>query len=273
MDLATRGKILELRQSHSIRAIAAKVGVSRMKVFRVAGPQGSRANHVERNSEIRQLRSQGRSYAEVAQVVGLSKRRVWAICQTACFLAIIACVGCDGVTSKRVRPLPQPQAEAPQVSIPASIRQKNWEGPLRQGSCVYASLTTHSRWQNNFELADWCRKQGDGEYGDRLKKKLDAIGVRHASTEQASVEFLDWCAATRRGCILWWKPSHCCTFAGYVVRNGTVYCAIIDNNHPGTFELTERSQFIRLWSGYGGFGLAVLGSPASPLPWLSYESY
>jgi hypothetical protein len=273
MDLATRGKILELRQSHTIRAIAAKVGVSRMQVFRVAGPQGLRENHVERNASIRSLRREGRSYSQVAELVGLSKRSIYRICQATCLLLSLSLVGCDEISTKRVRALPEQPAEAPQVSIPAPIRQTNWRGPLGQGSCVYASLTTHTRWQNNFELADWCRKQGDGEYGDRLKKKLDAIGVKHASTEQASVEFLDWCAATRRGCILWWKPSHCCTFAGYVVRNGVTYCAIIDNNQPGTIELTERGQFLRLWAGYGGFGLAILGAPASPLPWLSYEFY
>jgi len=273
MDLATRGKILELRKSDSIRSIAQKVGVPQTKVFRTVGPIGSKTNHQSRNSEIVSLRKEGRSFSEVARLVGLSKRRVWGICQTACLLLSLSLAGCDEIAPKRARALPEQPPEAPQVSIPAPIRQTNWRGPLGQGSCVYASLTTHTRWQNNFELSDWCRKQGDGEYGDRLKKKLDSIGVKHASTEQASIEFLDWCAATRRGCILWWKPSHCCTFAGYVVRDGVTYCAIIDNNQPGTFELTERSQFIRLWAGYGGFGLAVLGSPASPLPWLSYESY
>ncbi len=273
MDLATRGKILELRKCESIRAIAQKVGVPQTKVFRTVGPSGSKTNHQSRNSEIISLRREGRSFSEVARLVGLSKRRVWGICQAACLLFCVLLVGCDEIASKRVRALPAQQAEAPQVALPASLHQKNWRGPLKQGSCVYASLTTHSRWQNNFELAGWCEQQGDGEYGDRLKKKLDSIGVKHASTEQASTEFLDWCAATRRGCILWWKPSHCCTFAGYVVRNGVTYCAVLDNNYPGEIEYHERTQFVRLWAGYGGFGLAVLGAPASPLPWLSYESY
>lgn len=272
MDLVLRGKILALRQTESIRTIAKKVGVPQTKVFRTVGPCGRKESQAKRNAEIIALRREGLSFAEVARVVGISKRRAWGICKTFLLVSLLF-AGCEDKASKRVRALPQQQPEAPQVSIPASLRAKNWLGPQRQGSCVYASLTTHTRWQNNFELADWCKKQGDGEYADRLKRKLDSIGVKHASTEQASVEFLDWCASTRRGCVLWWKPSHCCTFAGYVVRNGVTYCAIIDNNQPGSFELTERSQFIRLWAGYGGFGLAVLGSPASPLPWLSYESY
>lgn len=272
MDLAKRGEILDLRRSQSLRSVAEKVGVSRMQVFRVAGKSDSHESRQARNEDIKKLRRSGKSLSEISLIVGLDRSGVCRICQALCFFVIVFFAGCDS-TAKRVRPLPTQPPEAPQVSIPSPLRQTNWRGPQKQGSCVYASLTTHSRWQNNFALADWCKKQGDGEYGDRLKKKLDAIGIRHASTEQASTDFLDWCASTRRGCILWWKPSHCCTFAGYVVKNGVTYCAIIDNNQPGQFELTERSQFVRLWAGYGGFGLAVLGSPASPLPWLSYETY
>jgi hypothetical protein len=49
------------------------------------------------------------------------------------------------------------------------------------------------------------------------------------------------------------------------------YAAILDNNYPGRFELTPREQFIRLWAGYGGFALSVLGEPTSSIPYLSYE--
>lgn len=273
MNLVTRGKILELQKSESIRSIAQKVGVPQTKVFKTVGYRDFVGNRQKRNAEIKELRRSGKTISEISSIFGIDRSWVCRICQTACLLLCVSLVGCDSMEAKRVRALPAPPPEAPQVSIPAPLHQKNWRGPLKQGSCVYASLTTHSRWQNNFELARWCEQQGDGEYGERLKKKLDAIGVRHASTEQASVEFLDWCASTRRGCILWWKPSHCCTFAGYVVRNGVTYCAVLDNNYPGEIEYHERSQFVRLWAGYGGFGLVVLGAPASPLPWLSYESY
>ena len=164
--------------------------------------------------------------------------------------------------------------EAPAVQVPLALRQQNWRGPKGEGSCVYASLTSHARWQNRLEFADWIRKNcGDGETSSRLMKKLNDLNVSFAVTEQASSEFLDWANATRRGCILWWKPSHCCTFLGYVERDGKTYCAILDNNSVGNIELTERSKFLAAWSSFGGFGLALLGDPASPRPWLSYEVY
>jgi hypothetical protein len=59
---------------------------------------------------------------------------------------------------------------------------------------------------------------------------------------------------------------------GYVKRDNKTFAVILDNNNPGQWELTERSQFLRLWASYGGFGLSVLGDPASPIPYLSYEA-
>ena len=157
--------------------------------------------------------------------------------------------------------------------MPVPLRQRNWT-TVDGGSCVYASLTTHARWLNKLDLADWLSNpsiNGGGEYSSRLRKKLDSIDVPYAYTEQGNPEFLDWCSRTRRGCILWWKPSHCCTFAGWTVLDGKVYAAIIDNNQPGRYELTERSVFLKAWASYGGFGLALLVDPASPRPWLSYQ--
>lgn len=228
-----------------------------------------REDSIERDLKVLSLKAQGLSYREIARIVGIHHSTASQIAGWFCLLVLFAIAGCD--QPRMVRPLSAPAPESPAVNIPKELHQKNWLGPAREGSCVYASLTSHARWQNNFALAAWARQQGDGEYASRLRQKLDSVGVKYAYTEQARAEFLDWCDETRRGCILWWKPSHCCTFVGYVKKDGKTYCAILDNNYPGKFELTERSQFLRLWAGYGGFGLAVLGDPASPLPWLSYE--
>lgn len=224
---------------------------------------------IDRDLKIYGMKAQGLSYREIARELGIHHSTVSAIAGWFCIVLLLALSGCND--RSMVRALPAPSPEAPSANIPKELHQKNWLGPSREGSCVYASLTAHARWQNNFALAAWARQQGDGEYASRLRQKLDQVGVKYAYTEQARAEFLDWCDNTRRGCILWWKPSHCCTFVGYVKKDGKTYCAILDNNYPGKFELTERSQFLRLWAGYGGFGLAVLGDPASPLPWLSYE--
>jgi hypothetical protein len=172
----------------------------------------------------------------------------------------------------QVRALPAPPAEQPPANLPAELHQRNWTGPLGQGSCVHASLTSHLRWLNEISLAEqWRNTYSDGEWESRLRNRLDTANIDYGYTVKGDPRFLDWASQTRRGAILWWKPSHCCTFMGWVSRNGKQYAAILDNNFPGHFELTEREQFIRLWAGYGGFALSVMSDPASSLPWLSYE--
>jgi hypothetical protein len=152
------------------------------------------------------------------------------------------------------------------------LHKENWLGKLGQGSCVHASLTNHLRWLNMYDKGEmWRSKYEDGEYDTRLEKRLKAEGLEFVSTRQSDPRFLDWASGTRRGAILWWKPSHCCWFCGWVTVNGKQYAAVLDPNRPGKFELTPREQFIRLWAGYGGFALTVLAPPSSSLTWQSYE--
>jgi hypothetical protein len=191
----------------------------------------------------------------------------------AAFLGFLVSVGCDVPGPQVVRALPTPAIEQPPANLPPGLHQRNWTGPLRQGSCVHASLTSHLRWLNEYEKGErWRRTYSDGEFDDRLRDRLDAAGIDYAYTGKADPRFLDWASETRRGAICWWKPSHCCTFMGWVTKpDGKQYAAILDNNYPGRFELTPREQFVRLWAGYGGFALAVLSEPASSIPYQSYE--
>jgi len=190
---------------------------------------------------------------------------------SACALMLLVLAGCDsGVVN--VRALPTPEPEQPPANLPVQLHQRNWTGSLGQGSCVHASLVNHLRWLNRFELGErWRATYADGEWDSRLRDRLDAAGIDYSYTLKADPRFLDWASATRRGAILWWKPAHCCTFVGWIERDGKQYAAILDNNYPGRFELTPREQFIRLWAGYGGFALTVLNDPSSSLPYQSYE--
>ena len=181
-------------------------------------------------------------------------------------LVVAPLIGC--VTQPtRIRPVATPQVEEPAANLPAVLHQRNWKGSRNQGSCVHASLVNHLRWLNLHELAQrWKGRYSDGEWESRLRKRLDASGIAYLYTVKADPRFLDWADATRRGAILWWKPDHCCTFAGWVHRNGRQYAAILDSNYPGSFEITPREQFARLWAGYGGFALTVLEDPATSIP-------
>jgi hypothetical protein len=204
----------------------------------------------------------------------------------ACVLLLIIACGCDSVALKPYA-LPAPIPETPVCNLPRQFHQRNKLGPLQQGSCVHASLVNHLRWLGEFEFAQrWWATYGDGEYASRLMQRLDAAGLsgKYWYTEKADPRFLDWCTENRTGAILWWKPSHCCTFEGFAmgqdilaydpsaqVTRNVQYACILDNNYPGRFEYTERTQFVRLWASYGGFALCILDDPTSSIPWKSFE--
>lgn len=181
--------------------------------------------------------------------------------------------GCE-MSPQNARVLPMPAIEQPPANIPSALHQRNWTGRIGQGSCVHASLTSHLRWLNMHEMGErWRATYSDGEYDSRLRQRLDAADVDYVFTLKADPRFLDWASDTRRGAILWWKPSHCCTFVGFVEKDGEQFAAILDNNRVGNFELTPREQFVRLWAGYGGFALTVANDPAGSIPYRSYEVF
>lgn len=186
----------------------------------------------------------------------------------ACF-----CVGCEDSVDQYYA-LPAPAAEHPVFNPPLAIRQSNWLGGANrnEGSCVHASLSSMLHWQNQFDkAAQWRSTYSGGEYDTRLRERLNAAGIPHIFTNNSSIDFLDLAHASRRGSLLWWKPSHCCTFCGWVKGdNGQIYAVILDNNRVGAYELVEKSQFHRLWAGYGGFALSTLYDPASPPVYRSY---
>ena len=197
-------------------------------------------------------------------------------------ILMVAVMGCTSPVTPEVQVVAMPELElaAPVVNLPIELRQSNWvsnEAETRgQGSCVFASMVSHAQWQNRPDIAAYIRKNfSGGETETGLIAKLDAMKAHfpdldYSYTRRADPRFLDWCDERRCGCILWWKPYHCCKFTGWVDRQGTQYASILDNNHTEQLELTESEQFIRLWAGYGGFGLALLFPPGPNVPYVSY---
>jgi hypothetical protein len=191
-------------------------------------------------------------------------------------IALCSFIGCEESTNPAdYRALPAPAIECPPVNLPVSIRQKNFLGGQagNEGSCAHASLMSCFHWLNKFDLAKkWRSQYNGGEYGSRMRERLDREGVKYAYTDDGSLELFDFAHNNRLGAILWWKPRHCCTFVGWVEdTRGTVYACILDNNSTAQFELTEKSQFKRLHDGYGGFALCPVGDPPSLPPYRSYE--
>jgi len=197
-------------------------------------------------------------------------------------LLTIVCVlfvGCDDVIITLDPPgLPVPEQPAcppntpcpyeflPPVDLPPEMREPNWGG----GSCVHASMVSILRWQQLPELAAWWRKTYiGGETLSGLVSKSDKAGLNFAYTGDGDVNVLEWASRTRRGAVIFYKPSHSISFFGFVTKeDGQRYACVMDNNRTQTYEWIPYDRFIQAWKGYGGVALTPVYSPTPPLPWL-----
>lgn len=206
-------------------------------------------------------------------------------CVAILLLALLA-TGCEKEIQYVSNTPPPP--EVPRVNLPEAMRQKNWTSRTAakygQGSCVHASTVMAFRWQNEIELAEkWRRSYSGGETASSILSKYRSNRIPYCAltvydqSEQnpdrfGNPEFLEWASETRRGAIIWFKPSHCCFFVGFCFRNGREEAVIIDNNSISRFEYYEKMDFLRKWRSYGGFAATpIISPPAAPIPWKSYR--
>lgn len=154
-------------------------------------------------------------------------------------------------------------AERPVVNLPVALRQPNWLGPQRQGSCVWATLTSLLRWQGRYHTADYLKQRyGDGEWAERFAERLNAEGIRFAQTTDGDMAFIDLACKTRRGC-------------GAVIMGGRHMIAIVhaseteigilDPNDVNRIHYVPRDSFETEFKNSGGWAFAVLYTPAPPL--------
>lgn len=181
------------------------------------------------------------------------------------FIGGCLCVGCAPTPQWAL--LPEPSTEIPGANLPVALRQTNWLGSAREGSCVHASSIYVHRWNGNYELADWWRtKYGNGETGSGIMKKLTEAKVPFYATAKGDPAVLEYATRTRRAAIIWFFTSHCVTFCGFAKdADGKEYAYICDNNRVAQFIKIEKQAFIRRWQrDYDGFACCFLGTPLPP---------
>jgi len=156
--------------------------------------------------------------------------------------------------------------ERPTVNLETVFREENWLGPQREGSCVHATLVMLLRWQGQFEMADYWRKNhADGEWASNLAAKMDRAGIRYAYTSREDdVSFLEWACATRRGCgVAVRGRAHMVMLVHMDEEN----VCILDNNFPEEFKWMPRAVFMKDWLESGSWAVTpVIGPPPPPLP-------
>lgn len=171
--------------------------------------------------------------------------------------------GCEP-QSTGPRLAPPVRKERPTVNLPFVLRQSNWQGPQREGSCTWASMISLLRWQGCYQIADWIRKNyGDGEWPDDMAAKLSTISVRFAYVTNGDVKFLEWACRTRRGCgITVMGGAHMVC----LVYMDDKYAAFLDNNNVSTYIWVPRETLIAEWRASHGWAITPIYTPYPPLP-------
>jgi len=160
--------------------------------------------------------------------------------------------------------LPAIVAERPVVNVPYAMRQENWLGSKREGSCAWAATISLLRWQGRYEMADWIRKnRGNGEWPEHMEAGLDSAGIRYAYTVDGDVEFLEWACRTRRGCGI---TVHGGAHMVALLHLDEEWACLLDNNAIQEFIWVPRESLIAEWKASHGWAVTPVYTPAAPLP-------
>ncbi len=188
------------------------------------------------------------------------------------FAVLVLCfslVGCQGDLNLATIPPAKPpkpvvNEERPLVNVPMAMRQKNWIGNQREGSCVPATMISLARWQGRPALADKLRRTyGNGEWPKSLASKFDRDNIRYAYTVKGDVKFLEWAIRTRRGCgITVMGGAHMVA----LVHLDDKWACLLDNNSISKYKWISRESMIAEWQASHGWAVTVVYTPAAPRP-------
>lgn len=173
-------------------------------------------------------------------------------------LLLSLCLGCSAQLNTSI------ETERPTVNIPYVLRQANWIGNQREGSCVHATMMSLFRWQGRYNTANhWGRIYGNGSWPEDLESKFNRNGIRYAYVTNGDVGFLEWACSTRRGCgITVMGGAHMVA----LVHLDSEWAAILDNNNVDSFTWIPRATLIAEWQASYGWAVVPIYTPAAPLP-------
>jgi hypothetical protein len=191
-------------------------------------------------------------------------------------IALVLCfslTGCEGefnqsIFAQPVKPVkpvkPVVNKEWPIVNVPMALRQENWVGDQREGSCVHATMISLLRWQGRYNKANkWRQTYANGEWPAGLASKFDREGVRYAYTDKGDVAFLEWACRTRRGCgITIMGGAHMVA----LVHLDADWACLLDNNNVSKYKWVPRRTLIAEWKASHGWAVVPIYTPAAPLP-------
>ena len=170
-----------------------------------------------------------------------------------------------------------------QNDLPARLHLKNRGGSDGAGLCVFASLQHSARWQEVpplTEIFEWMRTRPGGGWPEKVDKVVAELCKARgaAKPDYLQVEGADF-ELLRRACRTGRMPAvtYCYSPTGRygkariahmvnLVHADETWCAVLDNNFPGTIEWMSPAEFQRVWTGDGHHGWAVILLAEGPPP-------
>jgi hypothetical protein len=169
-----------------------------------------------------------------------------------------------------------------QNDLPREFHIQNRGGSDGAGLCVFASLQHAAKWQDVEPLANvfaWMTTKPGGGWPEKVDRVVDDICRAKKLPKPAylQIEGVDF-ELIRRACQTGRMPAVTYAFSPSgryggariahmvnLVHADNRWCAVLDNNFPGTIEWMSPAEFQRTWTG-GGQGWAIILLADGPPP-------
>ncbi|MEI7685257.1 MAG: hypothetical protein WCL32_09535 [Planctomycetota bacterium] len=194
-------------------------------------------------------------------------------------------IGAEPVGKATVGGPVAPDGVEVQNDFPREFHIRNRGGSDGAGLCVFASLQQSAKWQDVEPLTgvfEWMKTRPGGGWPEKVDRVVDDMCRAKKLKKPAylQIEGTDF-ELVRRACRLGRMPAVTYAFSPSGRYGGARiahmvnllhaderWCAVLDNNFPGTIEWMTPAEFQRVWTG-GGQGWAVIlladGPPPPPV--------
>jgi hypothetical protein len=170
-----------------------------------------------------------------------------------------------------------------QDDLPTRLQLKNRGGSDGAGLCVFASLEHAGRWQDVPPIDgifEWMRTKPGGGWPEKVDAMIAQLSKEKgiAKPDYLQVEGDDFellrtaCKTGRMPAVTYgysptgrYGKAHIAHMVN-LVHADEKWCAVLDNNFPGTIEWMSPAEFQRVWAGSDGRGWAVILLAEGPPP-------
>ena len=176
-----------------------------------------------------------------------------------------------------------PDGKEMHIDLPARFHLTNRGGSDGAGLCVFASGKHASIWQEVYQtmnIFEWMFDKPGGGWPEKFDKVVDDICRSRRWEKPRYIQYVGKditvlrkaCLSGRMPCVTYsYSPAG--RYSGQKISHmvNLVHCdekwvGVLDNNFPGVVEWIDAATFLRVWTGTGGNGWAIVFLNPGPPP-------